>query len=99
MKCLVVITHPLRDSLCSFLGEHIVAQLKEPGHEVAVENLYESGFKPALSKSERSSYYSESYDASGVEEQALKLKEAEAIVLVYPTWWLRHSGRLGGLIV
>ena len=87
MKCLVVITHPLRNSLCEFLGEHVITQLKAQGHEIVVENLYASGFNPVLSESERASYYSESYDASGVEEEVLRLTEAEAIVLVYPTWW------------
>jgi putative NADPH-quinone reductase len=96
MKCLVVIAHPLEESLCRFLGMHVVAQLNNQGHKVVVENLYESGFNPSLSEKERLSYYSGSYDASGVEGQVHRLKEAEAIVLVYPTWWFSFPAMLKG---
>lgn len=96
MKCLVVVTHPLEESLCHFFGEHIVAQLNNQGHEVLIENLYESGFDPVLSENERLSYYSEAYDASDVKSQVHRLKEAEAIVLVYPTWWFSFPAMLKG---
>lgn len=96
MKCLVVITHPLSESLCSYLGEHITTRLEEQGHEVVVEDLYESEFNPVLTKRERSSYYSGSYDSSDVEDQVLRLKEAEAMVLVYPTWWFSFPAMLKG---
>lgn len=96
MKCLVVITHPVRDSLCSFLGGHVVERLNALGHEVMVEDLYDSGFNPVLSENERSTYYSGSYDSSDVEDQVSRLKEAEAIVLVYPTWWFSFPAMLKG---
>ena len=96
MKCLVVVTHPLKDSLCRFLGDRVVAQLKDQGHEVVVENLYESGFNPVLSESERQTYYGEAYDHSGVDDQIRRLKAAEAIVLVYPTWWFSFPAMLKG---
>lgn len=96
MKCLVVVTHPLKDSLCSYLAEHVVTHLVEQGHDVTVENLYESGFDPALSSDERSAYYDEPYDSSGVAEQVCRLQNAEAIVLVYPTWWFGFPAMLKG---
>lgn len=96
MKCLVVVTHPLKDSLCSYLAEHVVTRLVEQGHDVTVENLYQSGFDPALSSRERSAYYDEPYDSSGVAEQVCRLQNAEAIVLVYPTWWFGFPAMLKG---
>lgn len=96
MKCLVVVTHPLKDSLCSYLAERVVTRLVEQGHDVTVENLYESGFDPALSSCERSAYYDEPYDSSGVVEQVCRLQNAEAIVLVYPTWWFGFPAMLKG---
>lgn len=96
MKCLVVVTHPLKDSLCRYLAEQVVTQLLERGHDVTVENLYESGFDPALSPRERSAYYDEPYDSSGVAEQVCRLQSAEAIVLVYPTWWFGFPAMLKG---
>lgn len=96
MKCLVVITHPVKNSLCSFLGEYVVERLKALGHKVVIEDLYESDFNPVLSENERSSYYSGAYDFSCVEEQVSQLKNAEAIILVYPTWWFSFPAMLKG---
>jgi len=47
IKCLVVTTHPLKDSLCKLLTAHVVRQLDHRGHEV-VEDLYAQQFEPAL---------------------------------------------------
>lgn len=96
MKCLVVVTHPLKESLCSFLGRHVVDQLEKQGHEVVLEDLYETGFSPVLSEAERSSYYSGAYDSSSIEESVIHLTEAEAMVLVYPTWWFGFPAMLKG---
>lgn len=96
MKCLVVITHPLQSSLCGHLAERVVTQLVAQGHDVTVENLYESSFDPVLSSHERSVYYVDPYDSSGVAEQVCRLQEAEAIVLVYPTWWFGFPAMLKG---
>ena len=105
MKCLIVIAHPLTDSLCGALARTTVAALTEAGHDVVVEDLYASGFSPVLTTAERQSYYSESFDSGAVAPEIERLLEAEAIVLVFPTWWfgvprfsragLIGSGRLG----
>ena len=95
MKCLVVVSHPLRDSLCRHLAETVVEQLIQSGHSVIVEDLYDQGFQPALSPDERRSFY-EAYDASRVAEQVKHLQEAEALVLVFPTWWFGFPAILKG---
>ncbi len=66
------------------------------GHEVVEENLYEGSFDPVLSLSERASYYSGTYDSSGVSTQVARLKEAEALVLLFPTWWFSFPAILKG---
>jgi len=96
MKCLVLITHPVKDSLCYSLGRHVVARLEEQGHDMEVEYLYESRFEAALSERERLSYYSSGYDSSCIGEQVERLREADAIVLVYPTWWFGFPAILKG---
>ncbi|MGO3385142.1 MAG: NAD(P)H-dependent oxidoreductase, partial [Acinetobacter guillouiae] len=58
MKCLVVIAHPVTDSLCQSLAKTAIATLIANGHEVVIEDLYASGFSPALTDEERQSYYS-----------------------------------------
>ncbi len=96
MKCLVVTTHPLTNSLCNFLTDKVVKKLHSFGHDVYIEDLYSQNFDPLLSKNERESYYNGKYDSSGVEEQVLRLQKAEALVLLFPTWWFSFPAMLKG---
>ena len=96
MKCLVVIAHPNTDSLCHAMAQSAIAALKAGGHEVTVEDLYLSGFSPALTADERRSYYGPAFDAGAVGDQIGRLRSAEALVLVFPTWWFGLPAILKG---
>jgi len=96
MKCLVVITHPLKDSLCKLLAEHVENKLAKMGHEMTIEDLYADNFEPVLTAQERQSYYGESYDSADVAEQVSRLQDAEALVLLFPTWWFGFPAMLKG---
>jgi NAD(P)H dehydrogenase (quinone) len=96
MKCLVVIAHPLPDSLCRSLARFANERLKAAGHEVTVEDLYDAGFQAALTEAERTSYYAPAFDASAVTGEATRLTEAETLVLVFPTWWYGFPAILKG---
>ena len=96
MKCLVVIAHPLAGSLCHTLANTAIAALKQAGHEVEIEDLCASGFPPALTIAERQSYYGPSFDSVAVKSQVERLLSAEALVLVFPTWWFGFPAVLKG---
>lgn len=96
MKCLVVIAHPDRHSLCHTLAETAIAALREAGNEVLVEDLYQSAFAPALTLAERASYYSGDYAAGALVQQIDRLCSADALVLVFPTWWFGFPAILKG---
>ncbi|MBE0496144.1 MAG: NAD(P)H-dependent oxidoreductase [Campylobacterales bacterium] len=96
MKCLVVLAHPLEDSLCAYLAEKTIEHLEKKGYEVTLKNLYKETFQPTLTKEERESYYAESFDASGVQSDILQLKEAQSLVLIFPTWWFSFPAILKG---
>ncbi len=96
MKCLVVTTHPLSNSLCKLLTDSVVNKLTEMGHEVTTVDLYAEGFDPALTVAERESYYSGSYDTSKIAQQVEQLQNAEALVLLFPTWWFSFPAMLKG---
>jgi len=96
MKCLLVIAHPLEDSLCAHLAGRAAQALAAGGHEVVHEDLYAQGFVPALTAGERRSYYAGPYDSALVAQQAARLLEAEALVLVFPTWWFGFPAILKG---
>lgn len=96
MKVLVVTTHPLNDSLCKQLSIHVQKKLEENDHNVTVEDLYVENFSPALTIKERESYYSDSYETSGVSEQVKRLEDAEVLILLFPTWWFGFPAMLKG---
>lgn len=96
MKCLVVVAHPLPDSLCRSLARLATKRLEAAGHEVAVEDLYGNGFDASLTEAERASYYAAAFDASAVAGESARLTEAEALVLVFPTWWFGFPAVLKG---
>jgi putative NADPH-quinone reductase len=72
------------------------AALKAAGHEVEVRDLYAEGFAPALSAEERGSYYDEAVNLHGIESHAAALQRAEALLMVYPTWWFGPPAMLKG---
>ncbi|MBE7421736.1 MAG: NAD(P)H-dependent oxidoreductase [Zoogloeaceae bacterium] len=96
MKCLLVTAHPLAGSLCGHLAECAALALAATGHEVLHEDLYAQGFSPALSAAERRSYYTAHFDDAAVAQQAARLREAEVLVLVFPTWWFGFPAMLKG---
>jgi putative NADPH-quinone reductase len=96
MKCLVVIAHPLTDSLCHELARTTVATLTAAGHEIEIEDLCADRFPPTLTAAERSSYYGPAFDGAAVRAQAGRLLAAEALVLIFPTWWFGFPAVLKG---
>lgn len=96
MKCLVVIAHPLTDSLCQTLARTVTDSLIAHGHDVVVEDLYQTEFSPALTVGERQSYYGMSFNAEALQARITQLLDAEAIVLVFPTWWFGFPAILKG---
>ncbi len=95
MKCLVVVAHPLPKSLSQHFAGLVVERLVKNGHTVQLEDLYLAGFAAALSSAERESYYA-NYDASQVAGQCERLLEAEALILIFPTWWFGFPAILKG---
>lgn len=96
MKCLVVCCHPLADSLCKQLTQSVSTQLENAGHQVSVDDLYADRFDPALNDSERSSYYEDTFQLSADNGLADRLQQAEALILVFPTWWFGFPAMLKG---
>jgi len=99
MKCLLVTAHPLQDSLCISLAKRAEAILSAQGHTVTVLDLYAKGFAPALTAEERRALYDTTApadDTAEMTELKAQLSAAEALVLVFPTWWFGLPAILKG---
>lgn len=96
MRCLVVLAHPLEDSLCHHLSKETIDHMLSKGYEVTVKDLYKEGFDPVLTKEERSSYYESRFDSSQLQDDIDQLRETESLVLIFPTWWFSFPAILKG---
>jgi putative NADPH-quinone reductase len=70
--------------------------LSAAGHQVEIEDLYRNEYSPLLTASERNSYYDSAFDASVVQSQIGRLLSADALILVFPTWWFGFPAILKG---
>jgi NAD(P)H dehydrogenase (quinone) len=95
VKCLLVITHPLQDSLCMELARAVRAEITASGHELRVQDLYRDEFSPVLTPHERANYYT-SFPRDGLAWEIANLEWAELLVLVFPTWWFGFPAILKG---
>ncbi len=96
MKCLVVIAHPLEDSLCKHLAKETISHMESKGYDVSIKDLYNEEFNPVLQKDERQSYYANEFDQSKLQDDIKQLKQTESLVLVFPTWWFSFPAILKG---
>ncbi len=95
MRALVVHCHPNPNSLVAAARDRAVAGLTSAGHEVRVNDLYADGFEPVMSASERLTH-KEPGVSPALERYAADLQWAQALVLVYPTWWSGQPAMLKG---
>lgn len=96
MNCLVVFAHPLPDSLNGRLARLVVSELEAAGHEVTFLDLYAADYEPRLSRAERAAHYEADATARVPPEHAELLREADALILVFPTWWFGLPAILKG---
>ena len=88
MKVLLVLAHPCPDSFNQACAAAAVRGLTRAGHTVDTIDLYADGFRAAMSREERVAYESDQPILDPmVADHAARLLAADAIVLVYPTWW------------
>lgn len=96
MHVLLVYCHPRADSFCALLRDTAASALRAANHIVEVRDLYADGFVPAMSADERGRYYGSSPDLNGIEHHIQALQRADALLLVYPTWWFGMPAMLKG---
>lgn len=94
----MVLAHPLRESLCGHCARIAHQALVAAGNDVELLDLAREGFDPRLSGPERSTYYAAMHDTSTVERETGLLREAETLVLVFPTWWFSPPALMKGFV-
>ena len=96
MHVLLVLAHPLPESFAASVARTIRETLEAIGHTVDLLDLYAENFDPRLTEKERRGYFDLPYDTSDVADLAARLRQAEALMLVFPQWWFNLPAVLKG---
>lgn len=97
-RALVIYAHPCAESFSSALKAVVVDRLAARGWEVDLCDLYAEGFDPVLTADERRAYHEIPENTAPVQPHADRLRAAEALVMVYPTWNFGMPAILKGYI-
>src|SRR3954453_20500640 len=97
MQVVLVVAHPDPESFTHAIAATAIAGLQRAGHDVSLLDLSEEEFRPAMSLDERLAYHGDRpiLDPMG-ERHARIVQEADALVVVYPTWWITKPAILKG---
>lgn len=96
MRVLMIHAHPREDSLSAALRDAAKAALEGAGHEVELRNLHAEGFDPVMGAEERARHHDIPRNLEGIGDHVASLRRAEALVLVYPTWWYGMPAMMKG---
>ena len=96
MRMLVIFAHPLDESYAARLRDVVVETLRANGHVVDLCDLYKESFDPVMSARERRDYEDTSRNADGVSLHVQRLRQADGVILVFPSWWYGMPAILKG---
>ena len=98
MKFLALYAHPVPDSFGAAIHRCVLDALTESGHEVDDCDLYAENFYPVMTTDERRNYHDPSANTATVIRHIERLRRAEGLVFVFPTWWYGMPAILRGYI-
>jgi putative NADPH-quinone reductase len=96
MRVLLVYCHPVPESFCATVRDTAKSALQAAGHEVDLIDLHVEGFEPVMQADERRAYNQTGSADHPLPGHAARLKAADALVFVYPTWWYGLPAMLKG---
>ena len=97
MRVVIVFANPDPDSFTHAIVSTATAALSRAGHRVTELDLYGEGFRVAMSKAEWLAYHGDRPLLDPMTERHAEIvKQAEALVFVYPTWWSTMPAILKG---
>ena len=85
-RALVLFAHPCEESFGAGLHKTVVDTLTARGWEVDDCDLNAEGFNPVLTAAERRGYHDIATNTAPVQSYVDRLRQADALVLVFPVW-------------
>lgn len=98
MRILLVYAHPVPESFVAAVRDRAIAGLEAAGHEVRLADLNAEGFDPVMRAEERRRYHDPGLNEAPVGAELERLRTAEGLIFVYPTWWYGPPAMLKGWV-
>ncbi|WP_299777271.1 NAD(P)H-dependent oxidoreductase [uncultured Roseobacter sp.] len=95
-RALVLFAHPCAESFSAALHDCVVNRLRARGWDVDDCDLNAEGFSPVLTAMERRTYHDAGHNIAPVADYVARLRQAEALVLVFPVWNFGYPAVLKG---
>jgi NAD(P)H dehydrogenase (quinone) len=98
MGHLIIVAHPLIDSVTMKLARAYALELKQLGCRADMHDLYRMGFNPVLAATELEPLRNGRQPSSEIVQAQAAMASAEALTVIYPLWWATMPGILKGYI-
>lgn len=98
IRALVLFAHPCGESFSAALHSEVVSVLEGRGWDVDDCDLNAEGFNPVLSEAERRGYHDEPANTGPVERYVERVRDADALVMVFPVWNFGYPAILKGFL-
>jgi putative NADPH-quinone reductase len=95
---LVLYAHPCEESFTAAVHKVVVDTLTERGLIVDDCDLNKEGFDPVLNTAERRNYHEEPGNIQPVEPYVERLRNTDALIMVYPVWNFGYPAILKGFL-
>jgi NAD(P)H dehydrogenase (quinone) len=98
MQHLIVVAHPLEDSITMKLALTFARELQQLGHTQQTHDLYRMNFNPVMGAHELEPLsIGHSADADVAQAQQ-DLRAADVLTMIYPLWWATMPAMMKGYI-
>lgn len=100
MHALIVVSHPLENSLTHSLANAVAQGIREENAANSVEfaDLAREGFNPSFSAADYNAFMQTEPLPPDVQAEQARIEKADALVLVFPIYWWTMPGLLKGWI-
>jgi len=98
MNHLIVVAHPLVNSVTMKLARAHALELKQLGRNPRVHDLYRMGFNPVLTASELEPLRHGRKPLTEIARAQAAVASAAALTVIYPLWWATMPAILKGYI-
>jgi putative NADPH-quinone reductase len=98
MQILVIFCHPDPASFQASILAELIERLEDRRHVVRVIDLYGEGFDPVLDLESWRAHRQDRSAPGALSAHIAALREADGLIIVYPTWWYGLTAMLKGWI-